>query len=41
MFDKGGHGYGIAKKGELVDAWDSLFLNWLKHNNIDGNKQKK
>ena len=30
IFQEGGHGFGMNKKGLPVDQWPDLFLNWLK-----------
>lgn len=34
IFQKGGHGFGINKKGLPSDQWPDLFHNWLKAINI-------
>lgn len=39
MFDKGGHGYGLRNKTDLVSEWKDLFEDWLKHHNFDGEKK--
>lgn len=38
LFDKGGHGYGLNNKKDLVKEWKNLFEDWLEHNNFDGEK---
>lgn len=30
IFDKGGHGYGLGRKGMLASAWGDLAVDWLK-----------
>lgn len=39
MFDKGGHGYGLNNKTDLVSEWKDLFEDWLKHHNFNGKKK--
>ena len=39
MFDKGGHGYGLNNKADLVSEWKDLYEEWLEHNNFDGEKR--
>ncbi len=34
IFQEGGHGFGMNKKGLPVDQWPDLFLNWLKARKI-------
>lgn len=39
MFDKGGHGYGLNNKADLVSEWKDLYEEWLEHNNFDGKRR--
>ncbi|WP_284459983.1 prolyl oligopeptidase family serine peptidase, partial [Chryseobacterium sp.] len=32
LFQSGGHGWGLGKKGTNTEEWPKLFLNWLKIN---------
>nr|WP_315028900.1 alpha/beta hydrolase [uncultured Chryseobacterium sp.] len=34
LFQSGGHGWGLGKKGTNTGEWAELFLNWLKVNGI-------
>lgn len=32
IFQTGGHGWGLGRKGSLVSSWPGLFKNWAQHN---------
>lgn len=36
IFQKGGHGFGMKKKGGISDKWPEMFLEWLKTIKIIG-----
>ena len=29
IYEKGGHGYGMNKKGLPLDGWSDEFINWI------------
>ncbi|MBE4947895.1 alpha/beta hydrolase [Chryseobacterium culicis] len=39
LFQSGGHGWGLGKKGTNTGEWTELFLKWLKANGIDNSDQ--
>ncbi len=34
IFSEGGHGFGIGRKEDGTEQWISLFVNWIKTNNL-------
>lgn len=34
VFQAGGHGWGMGQPGTLVHAWPTLFISWLRFNNL-------
>lgn len=43
MFDRGGHGFGMERPGELIGQWPDLFIAWLKKKfaELDAENHKK
>jgi dipeptidyl aminopeptidase/acylaminoacyl peptidase len=40
IYEKGGHGYGLGKKGGSEGGWPETLLNWLKARKLIQEKEK-